>query len=106
MRAYVHMPTTLSLWSSNLWMKCAQRKCGGSITHRSQDHFIFVALDEKIGVEIDEVMDGVFYYYATSFLTWIPKHEKKNLLAAHSSCLFMGACQTSMEGSFMDPYII
>ena len=65
-----------------------------------------VALDEKRGGEKDEVEDGVIYYYATFFLTWIPKYEKKDLLAAPSSFLFMGACQKNMEGSFMDPYII
>ena len=91
MRAYGYRPTTLSLWSSDLWMKCAQWKCGGSITHRSQDHFIFVALDGKRGGEMDEVVDGVIYYYATFFLTWIPKHEKKDLLVAPSSFLLMGA---------------
>ena len=55
---------------------------------------------------MDEVEDGVIYYYATFFLTRIPKYEKKDLLLAPSSFLFMGACQTTIEGSFMDPYII
>ena len=40
-RAYLHELTALSLWSRDLWMKCAQQRYGGSITHRSQDHFIF-----------------------------------------------------------------
>ena len=53
---------------------------------------------------MDEVVEEVIY--DTFFLTWISKHEKKGLLAATTSFLFMGACQTTMEGSFMDPYII
>ena len=52
---------------------------------------------------MDEVVEEVIY--DTFFLTWISKHEKKGLLAATSSFLFMGACQTTMEGSFMEPYI-
>ena len=36
------------------------------------------------------------------FLTWISKHRKKDLHAAHSSFLFMGVYHTTMEGSFMD----
>ena len=94
MGAYLHGPITLSPWS---W---------GLLVEYPQDHSTFDALDEQGGGEIDGVVDGDIYYYATFFLSWIPKHEKKDLLAAHSSFLFMEACQTTMEDSFMDPYII
>ena len=82
--------------SRALWMKCAQRKCGGSITHRSQDHFIFVSLDEKRGGNDDRDIHGIF------FLTWISKYEEDYLFAAQGSFFFI-ACQNTMEDSCMDP---
>ena len=75
--AYLHKLTVLSLWSRALWMKCAQQKCGGSITHMSQDHFIFIALDDKRGGNDDRAI----YHYGMFFLTWGSKH----LLATHGS---------------------
>ena len=43
-------------------MECSQRKCGGSITHRSQDHFTLIALDGQRG-EYGCIMMGWHYSY-------------------------------------------
>lgn len=97
--AYLHKLTTLSPWSKDLWMKCAQQRYGGSITHRSQDHFIFVALDEQRGGNDDRDIYGIF------FLTWVFKHKEDYLFAAHGSFFFI-ACQNTMKDSCMDPCTI
>ena len=77
------------------------QRYSGSITHRSQDRFIFVALDEQRGGNDDRNI----YQYGIFFLTWGSKHEKDHLLAEHGSFFFI-ACQHTMEDSFMDPCTI
>ena len=56
---YFHGPTTLSLWSLDLFMECPQ------------DHFTFDALGGQGGGENDEAVDGNIYYIDMIFLTWI-----------------------------------
>jgi len=97
--AYLHKLTALSPWSKDLWMKCAQQRYGGSITHRSHDHFIFVTLDEKRGSNDDRDIYGIF------FLTWVFKHKEDYLFAAHGSFFFI-ACQNTMKDSCMEPCTI
>jgi len=92
--AYLHRPTTMSLWSLSLLMECPQ------------DHFTFDALGGQGGGENDGVVYGFIYYCGMFFLTWISKHKKEDLHAAHGSFLFMGVCKTTMENLFMDPCII
>ena len=96
--AYLHKLTVLSLGRRDLWTKCAQWKCGRSITHRSQDHFIFVALDEQRGGNDDRDIYGIF------FLTWVFKHKEDYLFAAHGS--FFIACEKTLKDSCMDPCTI
>ena len=67
----------------------------------SQDHFTYDTLDGHVGDESNGVVDGEIYYLHMIFLTWIFKHKKKDLIATHSSFLFMGLCHITMEGSFM-----
>ena len=85
--AYLHRPTTLSLGSLGLLMECPQ------------DHFTLDALGGQ-GGDNDEVMDENIYYKDVIFLTWISKHKKGDLHAAHGSFLFMGVCHTTMEELF------
>ena len=92
--AYVHRPTTLSLWSWDLLMEC------------SQDHFTYDALGGQGGDKSDGVVDGDICYQGVIFLTWVSKHKKEDLHAAHGTFLFIGVCPTTMENLFMDPYII
>ena len=92
--AYLHRPKALSLWSWGLLMEC------------SQDHFIYDALGGQGADESDGVVDGDIYYQGVIFLTWVSKHKKEDLHAAHGTFLFIGVCPTTMENLFMDPYII
>ena len=57
-------------------------------------------------MRLNGVVDGNIYYKDMIFLTWISKHEKEDLHAAHGSFLFIGVCHTTMKDLFMDPYII
>ena len=91
--AYLHRPTTLSLWSLRLLMECPQ------------DHFTLDALEGQGGGEKDGVMGGDIYYYDMFFLAWISKYMRKDLHVAHDSFLFMRGCYTTMEDLFMGPYI-
>ena len=92
--AYLHRPTTLSLWSWDLLMECPQ------------DHFTFDALGGQRGGENDGVVDGDIYYCDMLFLTWISKPKKEDSNAAYDSFLFMRICHTTMESLFSDPIII
>ena len=96
--AYLHELTALSFGSRTLWMKCAQQRYGGSITHRSQDHFIFAPDEQRGGNDGRDI-------YGISFLTWISKHQEDYLFAAHRSVFFI-VCQHTMKDSCMDPCTI
>ena len=61
----------------------------------SQDHFSFNALGEQRGGEEDDVF----------FFSWISKHGEEDLHAELGSFLFMEVCQTTLEGSLMNPCI-
>ena len=88
--AYLHRPTTLSLWSMSLLMEC------------SQDHFIFDALAGHKGGEIDRVVDGLIGCCDMLSLNWMSKHKKEDFHGACDSLLFRLICHTTMEDSSMD----
>ena len=74
-RAYLHRPTSLSLWSMKLWMECPQ------------DHSTLGALDGQVGGEKDGVMDGDIYCWDMFFLALISKYIREDLHASHDSFL-------------------